>query len=54
VRCAIGWKRLGCVPAAGKRIAIEVVCVDLDKKDGLFAIATWMGLHIGNHHNASV
>jgi len=53
VLCAIPWSRLGLRPAAGLRIGFEVSSVDLDKRDGLYSLGTWSGLHLGNHHNAS-
>ncbi len=52
-RCAVPWERLGLRPRHGMRIGFEVSNVDLDKRDGLYSVHTWSGLHIGNHHNAS-
>jgi AraC-like DNA-binding protein len=50
---AIPWQSLGVRPRPGMALAFELANVDLDKRDGLYSLGSWNGLHMGNLHNPS-
>ncbi len=47
------WETFGIKPKKGMHIGFDICNWDLDYKNGFVTMVTWMGLHHGNHHNAS-
>lgn len=51
--CAIAWGDFGVVPKRGSVLGMDIASTDRDAPNGLIALSTWAGLHLGNHHNPS-